>query len=259
MLKIKKIRRIINNSKEQLCILVHDMKETITLYNYNENKQVVSASTIKVPIMLYGLSEVMNGNITLDTELYVSKEVILDDSEVFEHGPRNATLYELMMWMIVKSDNTSTNVLINYFTMDKINKYCETVLETKSTSVQRIMLDFDAIAQGKNNYTSQEDLCKMFIKLYNKEILNEELREVAMKILLNQRWQNQIMRYIYEPTLYAHKTGGLDYLHHDAGIMYIHNKWYYVGASVKSENDINGNYPLIGKIGKVIYDELKEL
>lgn len=251
-----KLNEIIQQSNEQINLLVHDIKSNKTLFEYNADQQLVSASTIKVPIMLTALNEVMNNKITLDTELYVSKEVILEDSEVFEQGPRNATLYELIMWMIITSDNTSTNVLINYFTMDKINEYCEHVLETKSTSVQRIMLDFDAIVQGKNNYISQLDLCKMFIKLNNKEILNEELCDVAIKILCNQRWQNQIMRYIYEPTLYAHKTGSLDYLHHDAGIMKINNKWYYIGCSIKGEN-IDGNYPLIGKIGKIIYDEIK--
>ena len=252
-----KLNEIINQSNEQLCILVHDMKENKTLYQHNQNVQVVSASTIKVPIMLYALNEVMNNKCSLNTKLFVSKEIILEDSEVFEQGPRQVSLYELLMWMIIKSDNTSTNVLINYFTMNKINEYCETVLETKSTSVQRIMLDFDAITQGKNNYTSQEDLCKMFIKLYNKEILDEQLCEVAMSILLNQRCQDQIVRYIYDPVQYAHKTGDLDYLHHDAGIMHINNKWYYIGCSVKSNTNMNGNYPLIGKIGRIIYDEIK--
>ncbi len=252
-----KLNEIIKQSNEQINLLVHDIKENKTLFEYNANQQLVSASTIKVPIMLTALNEVMNNRLSLDTKLLVSNETILDDSQVFEEKERYATLYELMMWMIISSDNTSTNVLINHLTMDKINEYSEKVLETKQTSVQRIMLDFEAITQGKNNYISQQDLCNMFIKLHNKEILNDELCEVAMKILLNQRWQNQIMRYIYEPTQYAHKTGGLDYLHHDAGIMFINNKWYYIGCSVKSNDNIDGNYPLIGKIGRIIYDEIK--
>ena len=253
----KQLNEIIERSNERLNILVYDIKNKQTLFKHNENEQLVSASTIKVPIMLYALNEVKNHKLTLDTKLFVSKDVILEDSEVYEHGEREASLYELIMWMIIKSDNTSTNVLINYFTMEKINEYCEKVLETKHTSVQRIMLDFKAIEEGRNNYISQLDLCNMFIKLHNKEILNDELCEIAISILLNQRWQNQIMRYIYEPTLYAHKTGDLDYLHHDAGMMLINNKWYYVGCSIKIENNIHGNYPLMGKIGKIIYDEIK--
>ena len=253
----KQLNEIIKNSNEQLNILVHDMKENKTYFDYHSNQKLVSASTIKVPIMLCALNEVMNHKLSLDTKLEVSNEIILEDSEVFEEGSRQASLYELLMWMIIKSDNTSTNVLINYLSMSKINEYCETVLETENTSVQRIMLDFKAVEEGRNNYISQADLLKMFIKLYNKEILNDELCEVAMNILCNQRWQNQIMRYIYEPTKYAHKTGDLDYLHHDAGIMYINNNWVYIGCSIKSDHNIRGNYPLIGKIGRIIYDEMK--
>ena len=252
-----KLNEIIQQSNEQLNILVHDIKDNKTLFEHNASLQLVSASTIKVPIMLCALNEVMNNKCSLDTKIIVSKDIILEDSEIFEQGPRQASLYELLMWMIIKSDNTSTNVLINYLTMSKINEYCEKVLETENTSVQRIMLDFKAVEEGKNNYISQQDLCNMFIKLHNKEILNEELCEVAMSILLNQRWQNQIMRYIYEPTKYAHKTGDLDYLHHDAGIMCINNNWVYIGCSVKSNNNVHGNYPLIGKIGRMIYDEIK--
>ena len=90
----------------------------------------------------------------------------------------------------------------------------------------------EAIENGLNNYMSQKDMLNIFILLFKKEILNEELCNIAIDILYNQRCQNQIMRYIYEPIKFAHKTGSLDYLNHDVGVMNINNKMVYIGISI---------------------------
>ena len=87
-------------------------------------------------------------------------------------------------------------------------------------------------------------------------ILNEELCDIAINILYNQRCQDQITRYIFEPIKFAHKTGALDYLNHDVGVMNINNKMFYIGVSVYNSNNKKGNRKLIGNIGMKIYDYL---
>ena len=89
----------------------------------------------------------------------------------------------------------------------------------------------------------------------NHEILNDELCDIAYEILIRQRWQDDIMRYIYEPVEFAHKTGSLDYRNLDVGVMSINNEKYFIGISVKSSK-INGNQQLIGKLGRMIYDAI---
>lgn len=250
----EKINQIIIESNEDVSLLFTNLKGDI-FCECKKDEQVVSASTIKTPIMLAVLEEVRKGNVKLDDMIYVDEHVLLDDSKVFEDGPRLASLYELLVWMIILSDNTSTNVIINYFGMDRINRYIQNVLELKSTSVQRIMLDFKAIEEGKNNYISMNDMLVMYQKLMNHEILNDELCEVALEILCRQRWQDDIMRYIYEPVTFAHKTGSLDYRNLDVGVMMVNNEKYFIGISVKSVN-IDGNQQLIGKLGRMIYDAI---
>ncbi len=250
----QKINQIIQESNNEVSLLFSNLKGDI-FCECEKDKQVVSASTIKTPIMLAVLEEVRKGNIQLNDTIYVDEKVILDDSKVFEEGPRNASLYELLVWMIILSDNTSTNVLINTFGMDKINQYIDEVLELKLTSLQRIMLDFDAIKQGKNNYISMSDMLVMYQKLVNHEILNDELCETAIEILTRQRWQDDIMRYIYEPVWFAHKTGSLDYIHLDVGVMRIHDEYYFIGISVKND-EVDGNQPLMGKLGRMIFDAI---
>ncbi len=101
-------------------------------------------------------------------------------------------------------------------------------------------------------------MLNIFTKLFNKDILNNELCNLAINILYSQRCQNQVMRYIYEPVKYAHKTGSLDYLHHDVGIMNINTKLFYIGISIYDSKNKNGNKNLIGNLGRVIYEYLNK-
>ena len=211
---IGNINKIIENSNENISILINEINDTNYIYSYNTEIQLVSASIIKVPIMLAILNEVQNARLNFKDKILVKNQDILEDTEIFENGEGYYTIYELLNWMIIKSDNTATNVLIRKIGMETVNNYLINVLETKSTYLQRYMLDENAIKNGFNNYSSQQDMLNIFTKLFNKTILNDELCDVSIKILYNQRCQNQIMRYIYEPVKFAHKTGSLDYLNH---------------------------------------------
>ncbi len=255
---INNINKMIEVSDENVSILIKELNKQDYIYNHNSNIQMLSASTIKVPIMLAVLAEVQKEKINLDDKILVKIEDVIDDTKVFENQEGYYSLYELINWMIIESDNTATNVIIKTFGIEKINNYILNVLNVKSTSLQRYMLDEKAIKNGLNNYTSQEDMLNIFTKLFNKDILNKELCDIAINILYNQRCQDQVMRYIYEPIKYAHKTGALDYLNHDVGIMNIKNKLFYIGISIYNSKNKNGNKKLTGILGRMIYSSINE-
>ena len=252
----KEIEKLVECSNENTSILIKELNSDCDIYNFNSTEKLVSASIIKVPIMLAIFNEVKNGKANLNDMIFVTQNDILYDTEIFENGEKKYSINELINWMIIESDNTATNVLLKHFGMENVNNYIANVLKVKSTYLQRYMLDKKAIESGLNNYTSQKDMLDIFTLLYNKEILNEELCVIAINILYNQRCQDQIMRYIFEPIKFAHKTGALDYLNHDVGVMNINNKMFYIGVSVYNSNNKKGNRKLIGNIGKKIYDYL---
>lgn len=253
---VEEIEKLIKNSNENISILIRELNSKEDIYNLNSTKQVVSASIIKVPIMLAILDEVKNKNVRLNDTILVSQYDILDDTEIFENGEKYYSIYELINWMIIESDNTATNVLLKKFGIDNINNYIINTLKVKSTYLQRYMLDENAIKNGLNNYTSQKDMLDIFTLLFNKKLLTDELCNVAINTLYNQRCQDQIMRYIFESVKFAHKTGSLDYLSHDVGVMNINNKLFYIGISIYNSNNKNGNKKLIGNIGKKFYEHL---
>ena len=134
----------------------------------------------------------------------------------------------MLYWMIVSSDNTATNTVISLLGYDHVNQYCRAISLTQ-TSLQRKMLDFQAIAEGRNNYTSPADLYRVFSLLYHGEILNKPLREVAFDFLSRCRSTDALQRYIPDAVTVLHKPGGLDHLNHDVGIFLTDDRPYYLG------------------------------
>lgn len=226
-----------------------------------ENAQVVSASTIKVALLCCALQDVMEGKLSLQQFVPICDGDYCDDTEVFEPTYRQdgASLWEMLYWMIVSSDNTATNAIITLLGFEHVNRYCQRIGLTH-TSLQRKMLDFQAIAQGRNNYTSLVDLYRVFSMLYHGEILNQPLRDIAFDFLTRCRHTDALQRYIPDPVAVAHKPGGLDHLNHDAGIFLLKNRPYYLGIFTWDGPALDGQPQqnrLIGQLSRMVYDAVK--
>ena len=246
------IHELINQENNSVSIILKDLSKDTTIIDINSTNKVVSASTIKVLIMLSVLNSILHQQSSLDELITISPDILLPDSKVIIKENSAYTIKELLYWMIINSDNTATNTLINRFGIDSINSYSKNTLNLINTKLERMMLDFEAIKSGRNNYTSQEDLLHTFEAIYNKTILNDKLCNLAMDILYAQRSKDYILRYVYNPIPFAHKTGELDYLIHDAGILTINNTDYYLGISIYNPELIDGNINLMGTLGKLI-------
>ena len=118
---VNEIEKLIWNLNENISILIKDLSSENEIYNLNSTEKLVSASTIKVPIILAIFEEVKSGKVNLNDTILVTKNDILDDTEIFENGENYYSINELINWMIIESDNTATNVLLKYFGMEKIN------------------------------------------------------------------------------------------------------------------------------------------
>lgn len=226
-----------------------------------QDTQVVSASTIKVPIMCCALQDVLDGKLMLEQEFPITPENFCDDTAVFEPGYKQdkCSLWELLYWMIVSSDNTATNTVISLLGYDHINRYCESIGLPQSC-VQRKMLDFKAIEEGRNNYTSPVDQYRIYELLYHSKILNEELRAVAFDLLRRSRSFGSLLRYIPDPVTVLHKPGGLDHLDHDAGIFLLQNRPYFLGIFTWDGPALDGeSYQMqfIGQLSRMVYDYMK--
>ncbi len=235
-----------------------DLATGVPMAAIREEEKVVSASTIKLPVLLCALQEVMDGKLSLDQFVPIGEENYCGDTEVFreEYRTDGASLKEMLYWMIVLSDNTATNAVLTLLGFEKINAYCEK-LGLSASSANRKMLDWAAIEAGRNNYTSAADQFKCYDLLYQGLILNPELRAVAVDFLSRCRHMDGLQRYITDPVKVLHKPGGLDHLAHDAGIFLLDDKAYYLGIFTWDGPSLDGEPEqsrFIGKLSRIVYN-----
>lgn len=255
-----KLRSVMEAYPAKSALLCVDLTTGERIAAINETAQVVSASTIKVMILCCALQDVLDGKYRLKEFLPITPDSFCDDTRVFtpEYRTDGCSLWEHLYWMIVSSDNTATNTVISLLGPDHITQYCEK-LGLHHSRVERKMLDWDAIAEGRNNYTSPMDQLRIYELLHRGEILNEELRAVAVDLLSRSRWFGGLLRYIPDPVTVLRKSGGLDHLSHDAGIFLTERPYFlgiftWDGPAMDGEDD---QQRLIGQLSRMVYDYMK--
>lgn len=253
-----RINHIIKNSSADIAVLVKDLKEDKVIFKYNEDKKYVSASIIKVPIMIEALSRVDLGEINLDDKFNIGDDNKVDFSVITEQDLKECNFEELIEWMIISSDNTATNVLIDILGLENINDRIKK-LNMKNTLLERKMMDFKAIEYGRNNYTSLNDMLIAMEGLYRGVLISSEMSLKAIDILKNQRDNFMLKRYIRDNVTLANKTGELDKLNNDVGIFYTKNHNYFIGIFVHDVKKNKDAYEIIGKISKEVYDYYKNI
>jgi len=237
--------------------LYMDMEGMEEIFSDRASAGIISASTIKVPVMMAVLQRLLEEGASLTETILIDKNSICEDSEMLEYGTLEKSFYELIVWMIIKSDNTATNVLIHYLGMDKLHAYFQSI-GLKQAKIERIMLDFDAVAAGRNNYLSLYDFYLCMKLLDQGEVLTPEYCSLALDIMKQNRDDDCLNRYLYECPAIAHKTGGLDTIVHDAGMVYGPAGKYFLGIFISEfepgKETEKEAHKLIGRLSRYVFD-----
>ena len=126
------------------------------------------------------------------------------------------SLEELAELMITESDNTATQMLTELLTLERIEKSGQ-ALGLHGTTLQRDIFDFEAINAGRDNYITAQDAADFLQQLARLELPGSE----PMHEILERQKRNDIIGKDFAPGVrVAHKTGELDGVLNDAGIVY---------------------------------------
>lgn len=253
----KKTAALIEDAAANVSVLVQDIAGRQPLLAFGEQRRLVSASTIKTQILLTVLDEVRQGKRNLQDMVSIAPADILPDSTAFDRPVAAASLEELLYWMVCISDNTATNLMIRLVGMDAVNRYSSEVLHLTDTSLQRKMLDHNAVRQGRNNYTSPRDMLCTYRALAQKTILTPQLCSYALSLLSRQQDKTVAFRYIWEPLQAAHKTGELRGLDHDTGLLFLNGHTYFFGLFATDGSSNRENQQLLGRLFRMLVDYLK--
>ena len=169
-----------------------------------------TASTFKVPIMVEVFRQVEAGDFALDDRVDFKESDIVHGSGVLRdlQPGLNPTIHDLLTLMIIVSDNTATNMLIDKVGgVEPINK---TMADLGFTSIDiKTRIDFERIA-GDNRalaVASPWDLMQIMTGIVQDTMISASASAAMREILGRQHYLGQATRYLgYNP--YAEETNG---------------------------------------------------
>ena len=213
-----KVAQYLNDGTEYAVYLAYPAKSTET-FIYN-SKPMRSASMIKVFILATVMEKAKQGEININETLTLRGSDKVGGAGILAGyaSGTELTLREVMELMITHSDNTATNIVIDRIGMSAINEYIQNQ-GYKDTILRRKMMDYDAIAAGRENFSSVRDLGTFFNRLYNYECVGEEYDKIMLDFLVKQTDTDCFPSALPGKQI-AHKTGALDGLYDDGGIIY---------------------------------------
>lgn len=183
--------------------------------SYN-SRRFLAASTIKLPVLcLYALER--QQAIFAEPYLWDPADWV-EDSPLFEGlKPGDTVSWDtLAEWMMIRSDNAATNLLIKALGLERIQSWiAEQGL--KETFLQRLMMDSAARVAGRENWTSPSDMLQLMAKLVQGQLLPAAASQWVLDILFRCEDPEKIP-YLFEvPVRVANKPGELPGNRSDVG------------------------------------------
>jgi beta-lactamase class A len=202
-----------------------------------ESVPVRTASTIKLPILVAVFDAVSRGKagwsdrLTLTSADKVSGSGVLGTE--FSDGEQ-LRLSDVAHLMIVLSDNTATNMILERFTADAVNAYLDKLGLRSTRSLRKVRGDGNQLkapsgwsSAGKlpenQKYglgvSTPRDMVAILEKLGKGEIVSPDASKEIIAIMKRCQDNTGIRRRIGELPV-ANKSGSLDTLRSDVGIVY---------------------------------------
>ena len=263
VLKIKQ-----EHALADLGISFYDAETTIQ-WSYNADTYFHAASTMKLAVLLGVLRQVDRGELQLDAPVHVrnrftsivnQEPFMLDlgrdaDPDVYGHLGKTLTVKELAYWMIVRSSNLATNLLVDVVGIPTIQLALDE-LEIDGVKVLRGVEDSRAFDAGLNNEVTANGLLKLLRLIADHRAYSENACEVMLEILLDQQYRSGIPAGLPKAARVAHKTGNISTVHHDAGIVYLDGRKPYVLVILTSFAAEQGRGTAVAEVSRDIFNTL---
>jgi beta-lactamase class A len=236
-------------------ILLHDL-ETGEEAGWNPDECFVAASLIKLPILWHFYLACSRGALDPDETVRLDTTHLVPGFGVLRSLEPGLTLRlrDLATLMIVVSDNTATNLLVDRLGIAPINATI-TALGLTQTVLQRKMYDYRD--PNKNNFTSPRDMITLLRVFATNDQLAPTDQAALMQTLLGQQLRNKLPAGLPREAKLAHKTGDLPRIEHDAGIFFGSRRQLAVAVLTKELARPIDGVTLCRQVGELAYDAIQ--
>jgi beta-lactamase class A len=263
---VQKIRQ--EHGLENLGISFYDAETTIQ-WSYNADHYFHAASTMKLAVLLGVFRQIDRGELSLDAPVHIrnrftsivnQEPFMLDlgrdaDPDVYGHLGRTLTVRELAYWMITKSSNLATNLLVDVVGIPTIQQALDE-LEIDGVRVLRGVEDQAAFQAGLNNEVTANGLLKMLRLIADGKAYSQKACDDMLNIMLEQQYRSGIPAGLPKAARVAHKTGNISTVHHDAGIVYLEGRKPYVLVILTQFTAETGRGTAVAEVSRDIFNSL---
>jgi beta-lactamase class A len=184
-----------------------------------------TASTIKLAILYELFKQADEGRLSLDTVRPLDRRQVVGGTGVLaELTAPSMPLRDYAILMVVLSDNTATNVLIDAVGMANVTARMAS-LGLHETKLRRKMIDIAAARRGDENVSTPAEIARLLEILYRGDGLKKESQEGLLAILKKPK-STPMRRGIPAGVAVANKPGTLEGVEVDAGIVYVEGRPY---------------------------------
>lgn len=188
-----------------------------------------TASTIKLAILYELFKQADEGKLSLDAVRPLDRKQVVGGSGVLaELAAPAMPLRDYATLMVVLSDNTATNVLIDAVGMANVTSRMA-ALGLPETRLRRKMIDLGAALRGDENVSTPAELARLLEIIYRGEGLKKESQEGLLAILKKSK-ATSLRRGVPSAVAVANKPGTLDGVEVDAGIVYVERRPYILAV-----------------------------
>jgi beta-lactamase class A len=223
--------------------------DTSARFALGENVKVRTASTIKLPILCAAYQLAADGKLSFDEKLTMRAEDVVSGSGIIrEFTPGTQfTVRDLLHVMIVVSDNTATNLILDRITADYVNDCLDRWGLPATRSMRKVRGDGNQLKEpsgfskaglleenkrfGLGSSTPAE-MVSLLERIEKGEIVSPAASKEMIAILKRQQYKDAIGRRVDAKMPVASKSGALDALRSDVGIVYSPGGRVVIAATV---------------------------
>ncbi|HYR76357.1 MAG TPA: serine hydrolase [Pyrinomonadaceae bacterium] len=243
--------------------------DTGQTYTYNGDERVPTASTIKVAVMIEAFARVSEGRAKWTDQLVLTKAARYGGSGVLPElgdGLR-LTLRDCVNLMMVVSDNTATNMVLDYLTTDSVNARMSS-LGFKATRIMRRIGGGGESREGKDpdnkrfglGATTPHEMVQILERLDRGEIVNAAASKEMIELMKREQVRYAIARTVWDVPM-ASKYGALDRLRSCIALVYSKRGKIAIAITVDDMPEINWSvdnpgYLLMARLSAILIDGL---
>jgi beta-lactamase class A len=239
-------------------------------YSLRGDEQTRTASTIKLAIMAETFHQVAEGKLRWDEPIELTREKKQGGSGIlfeFSDGTR-IDLKTAVHLMIVVSDNTATNLVLDKVGTDNVNNFMDSLGLTDLKVMRKIGggLESKAYADPQNKLfglgrCSPHQMVKLVEMMERGELVSKDASREMIAIMKNQQLKDGIGRGEPDTIPVASKSGALDRFRADVGIVYtrrgrIAMAIYVDDMRVVAYDQENPGLAMIWKLSQILQDGL---